>query len=117
MLHRECRSDFVISYEQIVQMFTLMRKHEAAGLAAPQVGIDARLFITHWAQVFVNPVIAEVSVGINYAKEGCLSLPGQGWYIPRRDWVLLATGEKFEGLQARVIQHELDHLNGVLINE
>ena len=52
-----------------------MRQHGGLGLAAPQVGINARLFVAHWGEVFVNPLIVE-SVGSYLAVEGCLSLPG-----------------------------------------
>lgn len=116
MLETECRSDAVVSLDQIHEMFQLMRAHNGAGLAAPQVGIDARVFVTMWNQVFVNPEIVEQSDSLLFGREGCLSLPGEVWMLGRPRWVKLASGEVFTDFKARVICHELDHLNGILIN-
>lgn len=116
LLNIECRSDFDVSFTQIEQMFALMRKHNGIGLAAPQVGIDARLFVTDWGQVFINPVIRRRSDKLAFAREGCLSLPGEFWVMGRWTWIEMSTGEVFEGLKARCIQHEIDHLDGMLIN-
>jgi peptide deformylase len=96
------------------------------GLAAVQVGEAVRLFITKAprdeARVFINPDILETSVEEQPLEEGCLSLPGlytdivrpssvrvQAWNEKGRPFTLTA-----DGILARVIQHELDHLNGVL---
>jgi peptide deformylase len=96
------------------------------GLAAVQVGQPVRLFVTRAprdvARVFVNPDILETSVEQETIEEGCLSVPGlytdivrpasvrvQAWNEKGRPFTLSA-----EGMLARVIQHELDHLNGIL---
>ena len=55
ILRKVCRPDFTITADEISQMFLLMREKNGLGLAAPQVGIDARLFVTGWGEVFVNP--------------------------------------------------------------
>jgi peptide deformylase len=98
-------------------MFDLMSKSNGVGLAAPQVGVLLRLFVTAWGEVFINPEIEQSSPNITTAVEGCLSLPGLNLAIPRPDWVALRHGQRYEGLQARVIQHEMDHLNGRLIKD
>ena len=59
ILHHVCRSDSTVSLDEIRQMFLLMREQNGLGLAAPQVGIDARLFVTHWGEIFVNPKIVQ----------------------------------------------------------
>lgn len=114
MLALECRRDFNVTVEQIQEMFALMRGHNGVGLAAPQVGIDARLFVTDWGQVFVNPEIIDHSETLVFGQEGCLSMPGEFWNLGRWKHIRLASGEVFTGIQARCIQHEIDHLDGVM---
>ena len=103
--------------------------HEAHGLAvaAPQVGVLKRLFVYQMPEeddlrVIINPVIAESSGEWVY-DEGCLSVPGLSWEIVRPKEVHL-TGFDLDGnevsfeadeLLARMFQHELDHLDGVLL--
>jgi peptide deformylase len=106
-------------------MFTTLYDANGAGLAAPQVGVQKRLFVYDIADepiVVVNPVIAETDGEWTYL-EGCLSVPGLSWEITRPKQVLL-TGLDLDGnelqieadeLEARVFQHELDHLDGVLL--
>ena len=96
------------------------------GLAAVQVGTAMRLFITKVARdtprVFINPDILETSIEEEPLEEGCLSVPGlytdivrsasvrvQAWNEKGRPFAL-----SVDGILARVIQHELDHLNGML---
>lgn len=117
ILRKGCRADFVVSAGQIADMFRLMNKMGGVGLAAPQVGIDARLFITAWGEIFINPEIEEVSSNTPAKLEGCLSLPGQEFWVTRHEWIQLADGRQYRGAQAQVIQHEMDHLNGVLISD
>ncbi len=107
------------------QMFEAMGT-KGVGLAAVQVGAIVRLFITKAPRdvprVFINPDILETSLEEEPLEEGCLSVPGlytevvrpasvrvQAWNEKGRPFTLTA-----EGILARVIQHELDHLNGVL---
>lgn len=107
-------------------MIDTMHRARGIGLAGVQVGRLARLFVTHvdrdTPRVFINPSIVETSVDVGAYEEGCLSIPGvyadvnrplavkvQAWNEKGRPFTLDA-----DGLLARVIQHELDHLNGVL---
>lgn len=115
MLHTVCRRDFTITRYEIEQMFALMRRHNGIGLAAPQVGIDARFFVTGWDQIFINPEIVEHSPRWQWSDEGCLSLPGKFVRVSRWSWVVMKTGERYDGLRAFVVQHEMDHLEGKLI--
>jgi peptide deformylase len=106
-------------------MLETMYAEPGLGLAAPQVGVQRRLFvydIGEGPRALVNPVISESSGEWVY-EEGCLSVPGLSWDIVRPKEVLL-TGYDLDGnevaieadeLLARLFQHELDHLDGVLL--
>ena len=96
------------------------------GLAAPQIGHSLRLLVVgdeegRGVQALVNPVITE-SGGTVTAEEGCLSLPGIFADVTRAQWVRLEAQDlegrpialTARGLRARVFQHEIDHLDGVL---
>jgi peptide deformylase len=108
-------------------MLTTLYDAHGAGLAAPQVGVAKRVFvydIDDEPVVVVNPTISESRGEWTYL-EGCLSVPGLSWEIVRPKEVLL-TGYDLDGneieieadeLEARVFQHELDHLDGVLLLE
>jgi peptide deformylase len=105
--------------------------NEAAGLglAAPQVGVQKRLFVYdlrdgEGPKTIVNPVVSEHRGEWTY-EEGCLSVPGLAWEIVRPKEVHL-TGYDLDGnevsieadeIVARLFQHELDHLDGVLLLE
>jgi peptide deformylase len=109
------------------EMLTTMYEAPGVGLAAPQIGVRKRLFvydIGEGGQVVVNPTIAE-SDGEWAYEEGCLSVPGLSWEIVRPKEVHL-TGYDLEGNEisveadevlARCFQHEMDHLDGVLLLE
>ena len=116
ILRKVCRPDFTITADEINQMLSLLRETGGLGLAAPQVGIDARLFVTEWGEVFVNPRVVAVAGPIR-ATEGCLSLPGVTAAVDRWARIRLADGRIYEGQQAVVILHEIDHLDGVLITD
>ncbi|MFP4172203.1 MAG: peptide deformylase [Candidatus Hydrogenedentota bacterium] len=107
-------------------MFDTMLEYEGVGLAAPQVGVSKRIFVLcepEQAQqmCLINPVIME-SDGREVGEEGCLSLPSIYAEVPRaarlRVQAINEKGEHLDfrakGLLARIIQHELDHLNGVI---
>ncbi|QGG95191.1 peptide deformylase [Actinomarinicola tropica] len=108
-------------------MIDTMYEAPGVGLAAPQVGVEKRLFvydIGEGPQAIVNPVISE-SDGEWAFEEGCLSVPGLSWEIVRPNAVHL-TGYDLDGNEVsfeadeylgRVFQHELDHLDGVLLIE
>ena len=55
ILRKVCRPDFMLTADDINQMLCLLEETGGLGLAAPQVGIDARFFVTDWGEVFVNP--------------------------------------------------------------
>lgn len=110
----------------IDRMREVMGQYNGVGIAAPQIGVSQRLFLfIHEDQVMlvVNPLITMVSEEMQVGEEGCLSCPGETVLIPRHLGVELSgqaiTGEHFScrwtGLPARIIQHEVDHLNGRLI--
>ena len=106
-------------------MLETMYAEPGIGLAAPQVGVGRRLFVYdvgEGPQAIVNPVISE-SRGEWVYEEGCLSVPGLFWEIVRPKEIHL-TGYDLDGnevsieadeLLARLFQHELDHLDGVLL--
>lgn len=115
ILERVCRRDFTIPEWLIPEMFRLLREHHSLGLAAPQVGIDARLFVTLWGEVFINPVIEKWSHETT-TQEWCLSLPGKT--ALRHRWLnIVVAGHHYNGDDAIIIQHELDHLNGVTLEK
>ena len=108
------------------RMIRTMHDAPGVGLAAPQVGVLQRLLVYDVdddPQVLVNPVLDEHSEETEESDEGCLSVPGVTMPVERSVSVRVrgfdATGEpvdfRAEGFEARVIQHENDHLDGVLI--
>jgi len=97
------------------KMMGIMAANNGAGLAAPQVGVSLRMFVTHWEEVFINPRIEECG-GYDIIEEACLSLPGQRRYVGRKYWVVVG-GKRYIGTKARIIQHEMDHLDGKLITD
>ena len=116
--------------DMIAQMFDLMYEHEGVGLAANQVDLPYRFFVANPTgdaeneeaeQVFINPVIRS-GKGQAEGEEGCLSIPDVRAAVVRQERVTVEayglTGEAFvgelEGLFARIVQHETDHLDGKL---
>lgn len=108
-------------------MYETMQKHEGVGLAAPQVGILRRAFVVDVGDGLIeaiNPQIVEES-GEQTDKEGCLSVPEEYYEVTRPGVVTIKAqdrnGKEFtvtgEGLLARALRHEYDHLNGILFIE
>ena len=114
----------------VAKMFELMYESKGIGLAANQVGLPLRLFVVNVSGdpekkdeevVFINPVIRNRS-GSAVGEEGCLSLPGLYADVARPETITVEAfdldGQPFrvktDDLPARVIQHETDHLDGVL---
>jgi peptide deformylase len=108
-------------------MLDIMYDAPGIGLAAPQIGVQKQLFvydIGDGAEVLINPVVVE-SAGEWVYEEGCLSIPGLYVEMVRPKEILLKginiDGEEVsveaDELLARLFQHELDHLNGVLMFE
>jgi peptide deformylase len=112
--------------ETVAQMIVLLKEAKGVGLAAPQVGIGERFFVIHAGGeaplAFINPTIIETSADTVACEEGCLSLPGVQADIIRPAAVKVQAfdtkGRPFtiecSGIVARVIQHENDHLDGIL---
>ena len=112
--------------EAITDMIETMYDEVGIGLAAPQVGVSLRLMVVGLedgrdAQALINPVIVERGGQVT-AEEGCLSIPGIYAHITRSEWVKVEAKDvegrplkiHGRGLLARVLQHEIDHLDGVL---
>ena len=125
----------------IENMWETMYASEGVGLAAPQVGESIRLFIVDaspfaegesgdlackdFKRVMINPVIFEESEEQDGMEEGCLSIPGIRENVQRpvaigveyynEQWELVE--ERLEGIPARVVQHEYDHIEGILITD
>jgi peptide deformylase len=113
----------------IAEMFRLMYEYKGVGLAANQVGVPLRLFVMNETGkqgqgkelVFLNPVVTKPR-GNEEMEEGCLSLPGVNANVVRPKTVFFNayshTGEEVKGdisgYMARIVQHEIDHLDGVL---
>lgn len=108
------------------QMFAALEDAQGIGLAAPQVGKSLQMFIvyikTDVPRVFINPTVLETSLETTKHEEGCLSIPGVYADVVRPEAVQVQAwnekGKPFslaaDGLLARVILHEYDHLKGVL---
>jgi len=110
-------------------MLEIMEKNNGMGLSACQIGKNVQLFVipknlsTHWA--FVNPEITKLSKKTQIMEEGCLSLPNVFIPVKRAKSLKIKAldknGKQFKlkvkGLLSRVIQHENDHLNGILITD
>ena len=115
--------------ELIEDMFDTMYEANGVGLAAPQVGILKRIFVVDCGDeegnsvpyVFINPEIIDRE-GVQTGYEGCLSVPGKSGMVPRAQKVKVKAFnenmEEFEmeaeGLLARCILHENDHLDGIV---
>jgi peptide deformylase len=128
-----------------VDLFETMHSVDGVGLAAPQVGITQRMAVItipapveerpdgtyvevgpEQNYVLINPEIVKTADQEVLGQEGCLSLPG--WYgeVPRRAWVTVEYTDlegrrqrirRATGLLARALQHEIDHLDGILFTE
>jgi peptide deformylase len=115
--------------ELTATMIALMITHEGVGLAAPQVNRPECIFVANLSDgyhIFVNPTITEYSEAQGTEKEGCLSLPGVTVAVRRSKFIRVtyadASGQLFENKKfkrhdARIIQHEVDHLNQRLISD
>lgn len=114
----------------VEHMKAIMKEEEGIGLAAPQAGESLRIFIAldgrkEGAQpiVFINPHLVVVDGPLEPSEEGCLSLPGIRANIRRQTHAVIEAqgldGAVFRredsGLQARCWQHEIDHLDGIMI--
>jgi peptide deformylase len=112
----------------VKDMFETMYLEDGVGLAAPQVGLGQRVIVVDPRDeavtpfALVNPVIVELSEEVERGEEGCLSIPGLKDIVERSYAVVVAglneNGEpvriEAEALLARILQHEVDHLDGIL---
>ena len=119
-------------------MFETMYNASGVGLAAPQVGLSIRLFIVDatpfcedhpeldgFVKVFINPIILEESGKKWDFNEGCLSIPAIREDITRQPKIVIEyydenwdlQEQEFDGMAARVIQHEYDHIEGILFTD
>ncbi|GAC1416021.1 MAG: peptide deformylase [Burkholderiaceae bacterium] len=119
----------------IADMFDTMYAANGAGLAAPQIGINVQVVIygfksnTRYPEapsvpetVLINPVIMPVTSDVDENWEGCLSVPGMRGVVPRYSRIHYEGFDQFggpinrdaDGFHARVVQHECDHLIGIL---
>jgi len=111
-------------------MLITMYSAKGIGLAAPQVGVQKRILVIDLnfedpaspPNVFINPEIISSSASVDTYEEGCLSIPGVYLNVVRPSSIKLSYRDDMgrpkkmnaDGLMARCIQHEIDHLNGVL---
>ena len=135
------KSDDVGTLPDIIQdMIDTMRAAKGVGLAAPQIGLNIRVLVFEipasrqtdsdretpiGPQVLINPRIIQFSEEVEFEWEGCLSIPGIRGEVPRHSSIeydaIDAEGNNLRrnafGFHARVVQHELDHLDGILYPE
>jgi peptide deformylase len=118
----------------VADMFETMRAGRGVGLAAPQIGIGERIVVLEFkggerapdeppvpATVLINPVITSGDGAVEDV-EGCFSVPGKRGYVTRHTRISYVAydidgneiGGEASGFHARIIQHEVDHLNGIL---
>lgn len=111
----------------IRDMLETMREANGVGLAAPQVGVSERIIVVeadHTCLALVNPVLERGS-GSSTDIEGCLSVPGWTGYVSRYEQVVVSgwneRGKTVRvdagGLLARALQHEMDHLDGIIFTD
>jgi peptide deformylase len=140
---RRMATDIDEEYEGLDQligdMYETMYQAEGVGLAAPQIGHSIRLIVIDGSRgdddeenelkdfkmVLINPrIIGETGEDFEF-NEGCLSIPGIREDVKRKSEILIryqdeefkTHEEKFDGIRARVVQHEMDHVNGILFTD
>lgn len=135
----EIEKDYPGLKKLILDMWETMYEADGVGLAAPQIGESIRMFVADgspfgegedgdpscldFKRVMINPVIFESSSETSVMEEGCLSIPGIREEVERpvsikieyfdEKWELVE--EELSGIAARIVQHEYDHLDGIMI--
>ena len=113
------------------ELIKTMLANDGIGLAAPQVGIQVRVFVMGWsgdpqsAQAFFNPIVVKNTADVADLEEGCLSFPGIYVNIKRPTAILArwqnSKGEwqesEFDGYNCKCFLHELDHLEGIVFQD
>jgi peptide deformylase len=114
-----------------LDMLETMYVAPGVGLAAPQIGKNIRMVVTDWSEdktlpmVWVNPVLTPVGKQLVCGMEGCLSVPGRegmvNRYLKLKVSAMTLDGKKInltlDEFPARVLQHEVDHLDGILYTD
>ncbi len=112
----------------VEDMFETMYAEEGVGLAAPQVGVGLRVIVVDPREpevqpfALINPEVAETAGEMEKGEEGCLSIPGLKDLVERPSHVVVTATDltgapvrmEADGLLARILQHEIDHINGIL---
>lgn len=135
---KEIGADYPGLQKLIADMFETMYESDGVGLAAPQIGKAIRLFVVDadplkedfpdsegFKKVFINPIITERSEKLCTMIEGCLSLPGLNEKVERPEQITIKYfdedfqehEEQYSGFNARVLQHEYDHLEQTLFTD
>ena len=135
VLRKHCREVKEVTpriRQTLNDMLETMRSSMGVGIAAPQVGIMRRMFVAQpdpedddTVYFMINPVMLEMSEEKELGVEGCLSVPDMVGDVERSVWIKMEAtnleGERkvydFEGFDARVMQHEYDHLDGILYTD
>lgn len=131
-------ADYPDLQQLIDNMYETLTATDGVGLAAPQIGLSIRLFVVDatsfadeepqlatFRKVFINAQIVERKGVTDYFNEGCLSIPGIHEDVQRptviriqyQDQHFAPHDETFDGVAARIIQHEYDHLDGILFTD
>lgn len=112
--------------ELYIEMLSVVHATKALGLAANQIGVDMRMILFRDAsesiKYMINPEIIMTSKTKSVMTESCLSLPGRQGDVERHDSILVRYQDRYgkhiikpySNITARIIQHEIDHLNGIL---
>ncbi len=130
-------SDFGPDLQQLIEdMIETLHKNSGAGLAAPQVNAAQRVILVEFGTeeneeipptmyVTINPRVTRFSQKVVTGAEGCLSIPGLMGEVERADEIVVEGQDRFgeplkmrlQGWIARIFQHEIDHLNGILYTD
>lgn len=111
------------AHKTIKRMKFALTTEGGVGLAAPQIGISQRIILVKpkaTVFAFINPEIIARSSGTNRMSEGCLSVPGKLVVVERHNSVTIKHHHgvtECHGMMARIVQHEIDHLDGITIVE
>ncbi len=126
-----CEKSEKVSYKEALEIVKKLRWIIAhapwgnpVGMAAPQIGINKRVFVA-LNKAYINPTLVRFNLGgTSIMSEGCYSIPHQAFSVKRHDQVRVTytneagdrVVETLHGWEARVVQHEYDHIEGILID-
>lgn len=110
-----------------VALKNAVREHNLTSLSANQIGFDKRIFVINFSgdiRTFINPVITQVK-GFELSRETCSSIPDKTFIRPRHNDIMVMyqtplgkiESKQFMGAAAKVFQHEMDHLDGLLLSD